>query len=179
MKRMLQLVVASLFVSLAPATASTNTLQPPEWIPQTLRVPAGHELFLQALAVGVQIYACQATKGGFEWVFRSPEALLFNGSAQLLGTHFAGPTWQSLDGSRVIGAKVAAVDAPNPSSIPWLLLRATSHEGTGTFSNVTYIQRLQTGTGTAPPAERCNKAHAGEEARESYIAQYYFYVAGK
>src|SRR5712692_10663612 len=52
MKRMSQLVVASLFVSLAPLEAATKTLQPPEWIPDSLRVPPGHELFLQALALG-------------------------------------------------------------------------------------------------------------------------------
>ena len=178
MKQMLQLVIVSLSLSLAPVETSAKTSQP-EWIPDSLRVPPGHELFFQALAVGVQIYDCQATKSGFEWVFRSPEAVLFNGSAQLLGTHFAGPTWQSLDGSRVVGARVASADASNPKSIPWLLLRASSHEGTGMLSTVTYIQRLLTGGGTAPPAEACDEAHSGEEARASYIAAYYFYVEAK
>jgi len=179
MKRMPQLVVASLFVSLAPLEAATKTLQPPEWIPDSLRVPPGHELFLQALALGVQIYDCQAAKGGFEWILRAPEALLFNGSAQLFGTHFAGPSWQSLDGSRVVGARVAGADAPNPKSIPWLLVQAKSHDGSGMFSKVKYIQRLQTGGGTAPPADACNKAHSGEEARANYTAAYYFYAETK
>lgn len=178
MKQMLQLVLASLFLSLVPVETSGKAPQP-EWIPESLRVPPGHKLFLQTLAIGVQIYDCQASKGGFEWGFRSPEAFLFNASTQLLGTHFAGPTWQSLDGTRVTGARVASADASNPRSIPWLLLRASSHEGKGMFSNVTYIQRLLTGGGTAPPAEACDKAHSGEEARASYIAAYYFYVEAK
>jgi hypothetical protein len=178
MKQMLKLAIVSLSLSLASVETSAQTSQP-EWIPESLRAPPGNELFLQALAVGVQIYDCQATKSGFEWVFHSPKAILFNGSALLLGTHFAGPTWQSLDGSRVTGARVASADASNPSSIPWLLLRASSHDGTGMFSNVTYIQRLLTGGGTAPPAEACDEAHLGEEARSSYIAAYYFYVEAK
>ncbi len=82
-----------------------------------------------------------------------------------------------MDGSRVVGALMASSNAPNPQSIPWLLLQAASHEGTGTLSGVTYIQRVLTGGGVAPPAERCTAKEVGEEARVDYIAVYYFYVA--
>jgi hypothetical protein len=58
-----------------------------------------------------------------------------------------------------------------------LLLRAASHEGTGTFSGVTFIQRVLTGGGVAPPAQSCNAENVGEEARVEYIAVYYFYIA--
>ena len=39
-----------------------------------------------------------------------------------------------------------------PAAIPWLLLRATSTTGTGVFTNVTYVQRLNTTGGVAPGA---------------------------
>jgi hypothetical protein len=65
-------------------------------------------------------------------------------------------------------------DAPDPSAIPWLLLGAKEHEGGGVFSTVTHVQRLDTVGGVAP-AEGCDEAHAGEEAREPYEATYAFY----
>lgn len=170
----LVLLVATSFLLLS--TSSLSAAEPPDGLPESLRVPPGHELLLRALAVGVQIYTCQATAAGYEWAFKAPEASLFNGNVQLIGTHYAGPTWQAPDGSRVVGARVEAADAPNPASIPWLLLRATAHEGTGPFSEVTYIQRVLTGGGVAPPAQGCDASHVGEEARVDYIAMYYFYV---
>jgi hypothetical protein len=76
-----------------------------------------------------------------------------------------------------VGAVVASANAPNPESIPWLLLRAASHEGPGTFSGVTFIQRVLTGGGVAPAAETYTAKEVGEEARVDYIAEYLFYVA--
>src|SRR5437773_1176672 len=66
------------------------------------------------------------------------------------------------------------VSSPSADSnaIPWLLLQAVSNEGDGRFSDVTYIQRVNTVGGTAP-------ATAGDamhlEARAPYTAEYYFY----
>jgi hypothetical protein len=175
MKRLSGVVIAVWLLS--PKAGFAEALQQPEWIPDNLRVPPGNGVLLRGLAVGVQIYDCRATQGGDQWVFRAPEAGLFHGDLQLIATHYAGPTWQALDGSRVVGAPVASSTAPNPQSIPWLLLRAASHEGTGTLSGVTYIQRILTGGGVAPAAERCNATQVGDEARVEYIAVYYFYVA--
>ncbi len=175
MTQALRVLVAALF--LVPLTASPSALEQPDWIPERLRVPAGHEVLLRTLAVGVQIYDCGATNdGGFQWAFRAPEAGLFRGNVELMGTHFAGPNWQARDGSRVLGMRIESIDAPNPSSIPWLLLRAVSHEGSGIFSNVTYIQRLLTGGGVAPAPSTCDASHEGHEGRVEYIAAYYFYV---
>ena len=71
MTQALRVLVAALF--LVPLTASPSALEQPEWIPEKLRVPPGHELLLRASAVGAQIYDCRATKnGGFEWIFRAP-----------------------------------------------------------------------------------------------------------
>jgi hypothetical protein len=175
MKRVFGVVIAVWLLS--PTTGFAEALQQPEWIPAPLRVPSGNAVLLRGLAVGVQIYDCRATQSGHQWVFRAPEAGLFHGNVQLIATHYAGPTWQALDGSRVVGTLVASSTAPNPQSIPWLLLQAASHEGTGTLSGVTYIQRVQTGGGVAPAADRCSANQVGDEARVEYIAVYYFYVA--
>ena len=57
-----------------------------------------------------------------------------------------------------------------------LLLEAKSAEGPGIFARVTYIQRVNTTGGTAP-TEGCDAAHAGQEVRVPYTADYFFYRA--
>jgi hypothetical protein len=98
-----------------------------------LRVPPGNRLESHAFGVGVQIY----TWTGTTWSFVSPEALLFAdpGDHDLVGFHFAGPTWDSLSGSKVVGA-VTQSCTPNPDAIPGLLVEAVSNEGHGIFQRV-------------------------------------------
>jgi hypothetical protein len=167
--------------SVGPASAGTASAlsldsvsrRPPPLPSPTLAVPAGNELEFALNAVGVQIYACQATSTGFGWVFQAPEATLYDCRGRVAGKHFAGPTWQANDGSTVVGAKVAAFTV-DPSSIPWLLLQAASHTGDGRMSEVSYIQRLSTSGGVAP-ASGCDAAHVGDVARVDYTATYFFY----
>src|SRR5712692_9969228 len=73
-------------------------------VPDRLQPPEGHALLLLAYAYGVQIYRCQATPAGpFEWVFQAPEADLFSEEPARIGRHYAGPTWEATDGSKVVG----------------------------------------------------------------------------
>jgi hypothetical protein len=109
----------------------------------------------------------------FEWTFRAPDASLMNLDGEPIGLHYAGPTWEGLDGSRVMAAARANADSPDPSAIPWLLLEAQSNAGTGLFSTVSYIQRLDTSGGRAP-ADGCGASTVGQEARVPYTAIYTF-----
>ena len=146
-------------------------------IPSDLVVPSGHVLLLQAEARGVQIYVCQEKSDDpavFEWAFRAPEAELLNSRSEHIGRHFAGPTWEGNDGSQVVGAARATANSPSPDAIPWLLLEARANQGTGVFSTVSFIQRLDTAGGRAP-ADGCDAAHAGQELRVDYTATYAFY----
>jgi hypothetical protein len=144
-------------------------------VPENLLPRDGAKLILHAHATGDQIYACQATPGGssYAWVLSAPDAKLFDGKGAEIGKHFAGPTWESRDGSQVKGI-VMAQASPAADSIPWLLLTATDHGGAGVLSEVTNIQRLETHGGKAP-ATGCDASHAGEKTRVSYSAEYYFY----
>jgi hypothetical protein len=90
-----------------------------------------------------------------------------------VGIHYAGPTWESNSGSKVVAA-VRERCTPDPDAIPWLLLKATSAQGPGLFGGVTYIQRVNTEGGLAP-AEPGDVV--GEEVRVPYTAGYYFYRA--
>jgi hypothetical protein len=139
-------------------------------VPDNLKPPGNESLAQRAMAAGDQIYTC----GGSSWVFTRPDAKLFAESGKEIGSHFAGPTWEWFDGSRVMGRPVANA-TPDPDSIPWLLLTATDHQGGGAMSHVSSIQRLSTKGGKAP-ASGCDASHKGEETRAHYTAIYVFYT---
>ena len=115
-------------------------------VPDSLKPAAGESLALVVPAQGDQIYECRAGK----WAFVAPEAELFNRAGKKIGRHYAGPHWESLDGSRIVGAVKARADAPRAGDIPWLLLSAKSVGAEGAFSKVTSIQRVTTLGGSAP-----------------------------
>lgn len=140
--------------------------------------PQGSAVLLEAVADGVQIYACEAKDGRFDWVFKAPEANLFDNQGRQVGTHFTGPTWKLSDGSAVVGEVTAKADAAEPGAIQWLLLRAKSHEGSGNLSEVAYIRRTDTKGGVAPKTG-CDASHVSEQARMRYSATYQFLRAEK
>jgi hypothetical protein len=144
--------------------------QLPRDVPEELKPPAGEELVLRAMASGDQIYTCDGSK----WTLSGPDAKLSDEAGREVGSHFSGPTWRWSDGSRVTGKPVANA-TPNPESIPWLLLKATGHEGDGAMKNVSSIQRLHTKGGKAP-ASGCTASRKEEKMRIHYTADYYFYA---
>jgi hypothetical protein len=168
---------ASIAAILAGCAASNVGTDPV--VPDNLKVPAGQTLSLVSPATGVQIYECSAGKtdpAKFEWAFKAPEADLFDLSGRKTGKHYAGPTWESDDGSKVVGEVKARDDGPDANAIPWLLLGAKTTSRTGVFGRTQSIQRLHTAGGKAP-AEACDRAKWGQQARVDYRATYYFYTA--
>jgi hypothetical protein len=148
-------------------------------VPENLKVPATQTLAVAAQARGVQIYECGVNKADparFEWIFKAPEAELFDQAGNRIGKHYAGPTWECDDGSKVVGAAKARDDGPDANAIPWLLLSATSAEGNGIFGKIQNVQRVKTAGGKAP-ADECSQALLGKVARVNYRATYNFYVA--
>ena len=151
-------------------------------VPEKIRAPAGETLVLVARASGSQIYVCQraaSPKDRPRWTLKAPDAQLHDRSGAVIGHHYAGPTWQHADGSKVSGHVAAQVDSPEAASIPWLLITATDHSGTGVFTAVNSIQRIHTKGGQPPPASACNASTLDAEKRSSYTADYYFYAAAK
>ena len=122
-------------------------------------------------ARGVQIYVCEQTAGAAAWRLNAPEAVLLNSAGAEVGRHFAGPSWQATDGSTVVGEALVSSQAPTAGSIPWLVLRAKSHTGSGEFTSVEYIVRSRTEGGAAPTTD-CDQAHVGAEIRVPYSAIY-------
>jgi hypothetical protein len=176
MNRLLRahLAAPTLLLALA-ACASAPAARPAANVPENLRVPEGQPFLLRAVAKGAQIYTCKAKAAEpatFEWALKAPDAELFDEAGAKIGTHYAGPTWESADGSRVAGEVVQRF--PMPGAVPWLLLRAKSNEGAGALAGVHYVQRVDTVGGVAP-STGCDAAHADAEARVEYSANYDFY----
>jgi len=148
-------------------------------VPDALKVPESQTLSLRTHATGVQIYECKANQDDptkFEWSLKGPEADLFDHSGRKIGKHYAGPTWESNDGSKVVGEVKARDNGANANAIPWLLLVAKSTSGDGVLSKTKSIQRVETSGGKAP-AGGCDATQLGTETRVPYKATYYFYAA--
>ena len=154
----------------APAGADpdTDNRAPDLGACQNLQVEDGKVAF-HVYAEGVQIYRWNGTS----WVFVAPEASLFadaDGNG-LVGTHYAGPTWESVSGGKVAGTVLERC-TPDANAIPWLLLAAVNPDGPGIFHRVTFIQRVNTTGGLAPSAPG---TVTGELAEVPYTAEYFFY----
>lgn len=133
--------------------------------------PAGSTLAFHAYARGVQIYRWNGTT----WAFVAPRADLFADANERgrIGTHYAGPKWESVSGS-IVAASAVDRCTPDASAIPWLRLAATSAEGPGIFARVATVQRVNTVGGTVPAV---SGTFVGEEAEVPYTAEYYFWRA--
>jgi len=144
-------------------------------VPPQLQPPAGEQLLLQVHAKGDQIYTCKADGAQFAWALKAPDAQLFEKDDKPFGKHFAGPSWEANDGSRVTGKAVANAPSPDAYSVPWLLVNIVSHDGNGVLSRATSIQRLNTKGGKAP-ASGCDTGHVNTEIRVPYSADYLFFA---
>ena len=136
-----------------------------------IAAPAGSVLVFHAYADGVQIYRWN----GSSWVPQGPSATLYADADHKakVGTHYAGPRWESNGGSIVVGRLNKPCEV-GPANIPWLLLDGAGHEGRpGIFQDVTSIQRVNTVGGRAP----IRSGDPGEVRNVPYTAEYYFYRA--
>jgi hypothetical protein len=125
-------------------------------------------------ARGAQVYGCVGSAAdSAAWVLKGPDAQLFDPQNKLVGKHYAGPTWEDLQGGKVVGVARINMPASVEDAIPWLLLDVKSREGSGAFTRARAVVRMQT-TGGVAPHDGCDGAHAGEERRVPYTAIYVF-----
>jgi hypothetical protein len=150
-------------------TSAPATMPGSEW-----GTPVGKEV-LRLKAEGVQIYSAEADgKGKLAWKLKAPDAILRDEKGEKAATHYAGPTWEHVDGSKVVGMKVAQRPSPNAGAIPELQLNAASHAGAGIMSTVVFVERIHTKGGQAPPIT--SEVKPGDEVRVPYTAEYVFYA---
>jgi hypothetical protein len=177
-KRAVALVILLTVLGLAPAPitaarAGGDNRAPdlPSPACDKVQVPTGSKMISHVYARGVQVYRWNGTA----WVFVAPVATLFAdaGYRGQVGIHYAGPTWESNSGSKVVAARKEGC-SPDSDTIPWLLLEATSTNGPGIFSSVAYIHRVNTTGGSAPTEDG---SHVDQSVEVPYTAEYYFYRA--
>jgi len=138
----------------------------------SIAVGEGFKLIFHVYAKGVQIYRWTGTA----WVLDAPRASLFAEDNYFgeVGSHYAGPHWESKSGSKVKAARVLGTGCtPDSTAIAWLLLKKVETSGAGIFANVEYIQRTNTAGGLAP----ADPGLLNEIREVPYTAEYYFYRA--
>ena len=141
----------------------------------------------------------------FAWKLFTPEATLFSDDSRdpkQLITHFFSPdpdesntdpftdfhpiraTWQSSrDTSSVWARTFVAGDSVNVTAgaVAWLKLTAVGvqngPDGGDVLAKTTFIQRVNTSGGVAPPADTCDSLQeVGTQAFRPYTADYIFYT---
>jgi Protein of unknown function (DUF3455) len=165
-------LVTTAFVLVACAKVSRAA----EAVPAALQPPAGYTVAFSAKATGVQIYTSAADGGTApKWVFEAPLAEL-NGREGVIH-HYAGPSWEAADGSKVARDRdtpVTTVPAKEASTnIPWLLVKVTADPVAGVLNRVIYVQRISTQGGVAPAKP---PTRVGTKVGVPYTATYVFYT---
>ena len=169
------LTLAVLFTMSVCASASPLAVDNAA-LPEPVRVPTGQRVLMSATGIGELTYECREKKdaaGAFEWAFVGPVAQLYSADRKIVGKYYAGPTWESTDGSKVTGKQVAVAPAA-PGNIPLQLVKAEPAMGSGAMSGISYIQRLNTQGGMAPKTA-CTSDTQGARQKVAYKAEYVFY----
>ena len=161
----------ALALLLSSASVFSASAQTP--LPDAIAAP-GETVVLTLHAEGAQVYECKAASDGkLAWAFREPIAtLLLDGKT--VGRHYAGPNWEHIDSSAVVGKAVGNASGATANDIPWLKLTVTSGRGTGILSGVTTVQRINTAGGKLEGD--CDKA--GSYRNAPYSADYVFLRKG-
>lgn len=147
-----------------------------EAVPATLQPPAGYTLAFTAKAKGMQIYTSAAEGGAApKWVLEAPVAELT--ARQGSFHHYAGPSWEAADGSKIVRDKdtpVVTVPARKAGAdIPWLLVKVTADPAAGVLSKIGYVQRIETHGGVAPATP---PVRTETKVGVPYTATYAFYA---
>jgi hypothetical protein len=190
-------LAVALALSLAEL-AHAHKITPPR-VPGDIEVAPGNKAFLVGHGVGTQNYICLPAGTGFAFALFTPEATLFDPrDKQQIITHYNSPnnnpfdpsdkgviraTWEdSRDTSTVWGAIVQPSSDANfvaPGAIPWLRVKVVGAQdgptGGDRLSGTTFIQRVNTVGGSAPPSGCAALGDVGKKAFVPYTADYFFY----
>jgi hypothetical protein len=162
---------AGLALLLLSALSVSAKAQTP--LPDAIASP-GETVVLTVHAEGAQVYECKAgADGKLAWAFREPIAsLLVDGKT--IGRHYAGPNWEHIDGSAVVGKVSGSAPGAGADDIAWLKLQVVSSRGNGVLTGVTTVQRINTKGGKLDGT--CDKAGSFKSA--PYSAEYVFLKKG-
>jgi hypothetical protein len=159
----------ALFLALMGSLAVVAQAEGVQNLPASIAVKAGVPV-AQLQAAGAQIYICaKNATGALNWTFREPIAALLE-EGKTVGRHFVGPTWEFVDGSRVVGELVSKAPGTTAKDIPWLKLSVKEPPKSGLVAGATSVLRIDTKGGVFEGA--CDSE--GELHAEPYAATYTF-----
>jgi hypothetical protein len=160
------------------ACGSRPNLQPSQQsLPESLRVPAGHRVVLEAQGRGDLLYECQAVKRApyeYAWLLLSPGIKLTDGAGNTVSYYpGARARWVHSDGSKVSARELVEVPGDG-QSLPLLRAMAGPSDTPGMLANISYIQARRTVAGIVanPP---CTAATLGMRVSVPYEADYVFW----
>ncbi|RIB06604.1 hypothetical protein C2G38_2216672 [Gigaspora rosea] len=194
---MIWLTALNLFVNADNQTIGTITEQPNTPIPVNITVPSGNCFEFLLYGSGVQIYQCVTNGSSTQWSLVGPDAYLINDiksenfTPQYEAVHHyfqktpvndGKITWESIiyeDTSLVIAKLIAQSPSPDGSeNIAWLKTQATSNQGKGAFENITYVLRINSKGGVAPPTAQCGTTYQnGTLISSDYTTEYWYFSA--
>jgi hypothetical protein len=174
---MMRVLIAALVMAAAAAPAAALAGPAAPEVPDAIAVTGPHKPYLIAHAEGVQIYTCASVPGGYAWRLLAPRATLTGEDGKGIGSHYAGPKWETRDGSVVAAARDAGTSVDS-TAVDWLRLKATSTTE-GRLEATTYIQRINTVGGRPPAADEdpCDLDTLAESREIPYSADYVFFKA--
>ncbi|CAN7353468.1 DUF3455 domain-containing protein [Polaromonas sp. LjRoot131] len=154
-----------------------NLQQAQQSLPESLRVPPGHTVALEAQGRGDLLYECQAVKRApyeYAWLLLSPGIRLADGAGNTV-TYYpdARARWVHSDGSKVSAKELVEVPGDG-RSLPLLRALASPSDSPGMLANISYIQARRTVAGVVanPP---CTSATLGMRVSVPYEADYVFW----
>jgi hypothetical protein len=154
-----------------------NTQPSQQNLPESLRVPAGHRVVLEAQGRGDLLYECQAVKRApyeYAWLLLSPGIRLADGAGNTVSYYpGARARWVHSDGSKVSARELVEVPVDG-RSLPLLRAMAGPSDSPGMLANISYIQARRTVAGIVanPP---CTSATLGMRVSVPYEADYLFW----
>lgn len=117
-------------------------------LPEAIRVPAGHQITLEARGTGELLYICQAIKRApfeYAWLLQASSMRLQDNAGRTIN-YYPGTRsrWLHSDGSQLV-TKSSVEAAPDNANLPQqrAMVEAASDAGmSGVLSKVNYVQTL-------------------------------------
>jgi hypothetical protein len=170
--------IAILSLLLAGGTSLGEKAPVPPVIPEAIAVPEGYVVVATFEAKGKQIYKASLKGDQLGWGRSVPKATLYDSKGKKAGTHYAGPTWEAEDGSKLVlddKTKVKGAPSRDPKvDVPLLRLEVKAKGKVGVLNSVGYVLRLNTRGGLPPRG--LTPEDIKSEIEVPYTATYVFYA---
>ena len=181
------LLVLSVFGALAGCSGNLRNpmgLQTSQMgLPEAIRVPAGHQISLEARGTGELIYTCQAIKRApfeYAWLLQASSMRLQDNFGRVINYYPSTRSrWLHSDGSQLV-TKSSVEALPDSANLPQqrAMVEATPAAGaSGVFGKVNYVQTLRS-VGGVVTNKPCIAGNLGMRMSVPLESDYVFWQPG-